>query len=77
MNKSFQRSSSERVELVELRLPEIPLIPDRVVRAFPELAQYNSQSNEWYRKSNEQIRQAIERAQEQGSDYVALFEANL
>lgn len=77
MNKSFQRTSSERVESVELRLPEIPPIPARVVRAFPEFSEFNSATNEWYRKSNEQIRQAIERAQEQGSDYVALFEANL
>lgn len=77
MNKSFQRTNSERREVVELRIAQPPPIPERVVRAFPELGRFNDDSGEWGRKMNEQVRQAIEDGREVASDYVAIFEAAL
>lgn len=77
MSQSFQRTNSERREIVELRIAQPPPMPERMVRSFPELGRFNDDTGEWHRKMNEQIRQAIEEGREVASDYVAIFEANL
>jgi uncharacterized protein YjiS (DUF1127 family) len=76
-SNSFKRAVAARRNPEELRLPPPPRLPERLVRAFPELRQYEDEVLEWQRKTSEQMRIALSEAKEEGSNYVATFKANL
>lgn len=76
-DKSFTRRISTGTVPKELRLPPYPKFPEKVVRAFPELRAHEAEVSEWQRKTSEQIRLAFSEMNQDGSDYVAIFEENL
>lgn len=59
-DNSFKRAVAARRNPEELRLPPPPRLPERLVRAFPELRQYEDEVGEWGRKMAEQIRLALD-----------------
>lgn len=59
-DNSFKRAVAARRNPEELRLPPPPKLPERLVRAFPELREYEDQVSEWGRKMGEQIRLALD-----------------
>lgn len=75
--ESFRRQAASRRVPDELRLPDVPRLPERLIRAFPEMRQYEDEMGVWQRKTAEQIRIALSETKEPGSDYVALFEEAL
>lgn len=64
----------------ELRLEPPPPVPARMFRSFPEMKEWDAQLQFVGKRNHESIRKALGAAAEQGgegSDYVAVFEANL
>lgn len=59
-DNSFKRTVAARRNPEELRLPPPPKLPERLVRAFPELRAYEDEVSEWGRKMGEQIRLALD-----------------
>ena len=74
---SFRRQVAARRNPEELRLPEFPRLPERLVRAFPELREFEDHVVAWQRKTGEQIRIALSETKEEGEDLVTLFEEQL
>lgn len=75
--ESFRRMAGSQRPPEELRLGPPPQLPERLTRAFPEMARWGDEMREWSGKQTERIRIALEEANQEGSDYVAIFEENL
>jgi hypothetical protein len=59
-DKSFTRTVSTGTIPKGLRLPPFPKLPERIVRAFPELRAYEAEVEQWAAKMNEAVRVATD-----------------
>ena len=75
--ESFRRNIVSRREPDELRTNPPPELPEKLVRAFPEMGPWWEELRESQAKLSERVRLALAETREPDTDFVAIFEEEL